>query len=60
VKITFPARCDCEEKKRKLTMDDKYGDGSKHLCCKTCGYCITCGDCICKQGWKPKHKIERE
>lgn len=27
------------------TMDETYGDGSKHLCCPYCGYCMTCGDC---------------
>ena len=26
-------------------MDETYGDGSDHLCCPYCGFCITCGDC---------------
>lgn len=28
------------------TMDDHYGDGSDHLVCQQCGYCIACGDCV--------------
>jgi len=27
------------------TMDEKYGDGSKCLCCTECGLCIEHGDC---------------
>lgn len=27
------------------TMDQTYGDGSKHECCPICGFCIDCGDC---------------
>jgi len=27
------------------TMDEEYGDGSNHICCEKCGYCLTCGDC---------------
>lgn len=27
------------------TMDDLYGDGSKHSACQSCGMCVTCGDC---------------
>ena len=27
------------------TMDDLYNDGSDHLVCPKCGYCIECGDC---------------
>jgi len=29
------------------TMNDEYGDGSDHICCDECGFCVTCGDCIC-------------
>ena len=29
------------------TMNDRYGDGSNHEVCDTCGMCIICGDCIC-------------
>jgi len=29
------------------TMDDMYGDGSNHEACEKCGFCLTCGDCIC-------------
>lgn len=31
--------------KKIVTMDKVYGDGSDHLACKKCGFCITCGDC---------------
>ena len=31
----------------KKTMDDLYGDESGHEACEFCGYCITCGDCMC-------------
>jgi len=27
------------------TMDERFGDGSDHISCDECGYCITCGDC---------------
>lgn len=27
------------------TMDAAYGDGSDHVCCPSCGLCVTCGDC---------------
>lgn len=27
------------------TMNDRYGDGSDHEVCMSCGYCIPCGDC---------------
>ena len=27
------------------TMNEKYGDGSDHQVCDTCGFCIPCGDC---------------
>lgn len=29
------------------TMDEEYGDGSSHIYCPRCGFCLTCGDCIC-------------
>ena len=29
------------------TMDEQYGDGSKHKVCPFCGMCIDCGDCVC-------------
>jgi predicted nucleic acid-binding Zn ribbon protein len=28
-----------------ITMDHKYKDGSDHLCCPDCGFCIPCDDC---------------
>jgi len=31
------------------TMDDVYGDGSNHKVCEKCGFCIACGDCICRK-----------
>lgn len=30
---------------RKVTMNNKYGDGSFHEVCEKCGFCIPCGDC---------------
>ena len=30
------------------TMNDLYGDGSAHKACTSCGCCITCRDCKCK------------
>jgi hypothetical protein len=36
------------EKKYK-TMNEAYGDGSPHRCCPDCGFCITCGDCVCEK-----------
>jgi hypothetical protein len=27
------------------TMDDGYCDGSDHLMCEECEFCIECGDC---------------
>lgn len=27
------------------TMHETYGDGTEHVCCEKCGYCITCEDC---------------
>jgi len=27
------------------TMDEEYGDGSSHLCCSVCWFCVDCGDC---------------
>jgi len=27
------------------TMDDLYGDSSKHEVCLRCGFCISCQDC---------------
>jgi len=27
------------------TMDEEYGDGSEHVYCPICKFCITCGDC---------------
>lgn len=33
------------EEKEMTTMNDLYGDGSKHEGCQECGYCKTCGDC---------------
>ncbi len=32
-----------------MTMNDKYGDGSDHEVCETCGLCIDCGDCECEE-----------
>ncbi len=32
----------------KITMHDKYGDGSSHTVCITCGMCKDCRDCKCK------------
>lgn len=33
--------------KKFRTMDEEYGDGSNHIYCPCCGFCLTCGDCIC-------------
>lgn len=30
---------------RQITMQDIYGDGSNHVACTGCGFCIECGDC---------------
>ena len=27
------------------TMDSVYHDGSGHLMCSKCGFCLPCGDC---------------
>lgn len=32
--------------KENKTMDEVYGDGSKHSTCAVCGFCINCGDCV--------------
>lgn len=29
------------------TMNDRYGDGSDHEACVSCGMCVKCGDCLC-------------
>ena len=34
-----------EIKAKEKTMHEVYGDGSKHLICEKCGFCITCADC---------------
>jgi len=31
--------------KKRLTMDDMYGDGSDCTACEKCGLCLSCGDC---------------
>lgn len=35
------------------TMHEVYGEPNtklgKHLCCKKCGGCIDCDDCVCKK-----------
>lgn len=31
---------------QKRSMGERYGDGSGHDACPSCGYCITCGDCL--------------
>ena len=31
------------------TMDEVYGDGSNHICCPECGFCVTCKDCVCNK-----------
>jgi len=31
--------------KKQKTMNDIYGDGSNHVVCDNCGFCVTCGDC---------------
>lgn len=35
----------CRAERKKLMMDDIYDDGSDHVVCKKCGFCIKCGDC---------------
>jgi len=31
------------------TMDEVYGDSSKHKVCPSCGMCLTCNDCECEK-----------
>lgn len=35
----------CRKKRKELMMDDVYDDGSDHIVCEKCGFCIKCGDC---------------
>ncbi len=51
---------------KKKTMHESYGEPNdklgKHLVCESCGFCMTCKDCIkygCGKGYKnPKtHKV---
>ncbi len=47
----------------KKTMHKAYGEPNdklgKHLVCKSCGYCINCGDCK-KHGCGKGFKDEKE
>lgn len=40
-------------------MDEEYSDGTTdHICCPRCGFCLTCGDCICDKTFEGE-EIER-
>ena len=43
IRCKYLVMSDCSLK----TMDDKYGDGSGHKVCPSCGMCLSCGDCEC-------------
>ena len=45
--LAYPTSDYCKacRKKRSKTMDETYDDGSDHIVCKVCGFCIKCGDC---------------
>ncbi len=58
--LTYPTSdyCkSCRDERKKVfskhkTMNDVYDDGSDHIICKKCGFCIKCGDCAefgCKE-----------
>lgn len=40
------------------TMHEKYRDGSDHIVCDECGFCIPCGDCICLENIEEKWKTQ--
>lgn len=35
----------CRADRKGLVPDEVFDDGSEHLVCKDCGFCIKCGDC---------------
>lgn len=41
------------------TMNEAYHDGSNHLMCFKCGFCIPCGDCK-KYGCGANKEIDNE
>lgn len=41
-----------------ITNDDVWGDGSSHLICTNCKFCITCGDCVKHGCGKEEQKLE--